>query len=346
MEARSIFIAAVCWCTLGNYQQSILLCNRAINLVALGAISGSSLNPDVLNSQAEAYKLKSEYVEARNIQTQNLDKNSVRQDPYFHGYILLNIAEIDLAMDAPKENVQKNIDAARLLFTNMGFNSQIVSCECLQAGLSLREGDHLGANIGFSKSLAVSRGKKNEIVTNCLERLADVSQWNGFHGISTWPVVFLAHSLKSKQNLGINKAFQYLGDLFHAQDDEDTAVTLFTVALGGFTHMDVHRSRAECMLRLGDISKSHGDLLKAIKLWETAKPLFEQSSQGKQVVLIDKRLSTVGEDVQEQHRENLACLAELNAPLGPVENIDNTDLSNIGEGLESFNLCEVELVAR
>jgi hypothetical protein len=80
------------------------------------------------------------------------------------------------------------------------------------------------------------------------------------------------------------------------------------------------------MLRLGDISKGHGDLLKAVELWEKAKPLFERSSQSKQVKNIDQRLASVDEDVREQYRASLVHLAELNVPSGTVEKVDYEDL--------------------
>jgi hypothetical protein len=51
------------------------------------------------------------------------------------------------------------------------------------------------------------------------------------------------------------------------------------------------------MLRLGDICKQNNDLTEATKHWTTARPLFERSSQGKQVENIDKRLASAGEDV-------------------------------------------------
>jgi hypothetical protein len=128
--------------------------------------------------------------------------------------------------------------------------------------------------------------------------------------------VYFVHSLKFKEKLGIHKALQFLGDIFIAQNKEDTAISLYTVALEGFTQMDIHRSRAECMLRLGDISNGHGDLPKAVEHWEMARPLFKRSSQAKQVQHIDERLASVGEDVLEQHKKNLAHLVNLNAPSG------------------------------
>jgi hypothetical protein len=80
------------------------------------------------------------------------------------------------------------------------------------------------------------------------------------------------------------------------------------------------------MLHLGGISKQDGDLFKAVELWETSRPLFKRSSQGKQVKNIDERLASVGDNVQEQHRTNLAHLAELNAPSVIVKEVDDEDL--------------------
>ncbi|KAJ7115227.1 hypothetical protein C8R44DRAFT_794269, partial [Mycena epipterygia] len=55
--------------------------------------------------------------------------------------------------------------------------------------------------------------------------------------------------------------------------------------------MDVHRGRGDCMLRLGDIAKNRGDLVKAAELWKEARPLFEKSSQAKDMAKIDTRLA-------------------------------------------------------
>ncbi|KAJ7858297.1 hypothetical protein B0H13DRAFT_1901903 [Mycena leptocephala] len=99
--------------------------------------------------------------------------------------------------------------------------------------------------------------------------------------------------------------------------------------------MDIYYSKVECMLRLGDLYKGHGNLLKAVELWEATKPLFELSSQAKQVEHVDERLAIVGEDVQEQHRANLARLAEIHVPSATVEDLD--DLSDI-EDLEGLKL--------
>jgi hypothetical protein len=78
-------------------------------------------------------------------------------------------------------------------------------------------------------------------------------------------------------------------------------------------------------------------MLKAVEFWETARPLFEQSSQSKQVEYVDERLAGVNKDVLEQHSINLAHLAELNAPFATVEDVTVDDLSDI-EDMERLGL--------
>jgi gas vesicle protein len=82
----------------------------------------------------------------------------------------------------------------------------------------------------------------------------------------------------------------------------------------------------------------HSDPLKAVEFWEAAKPLFEWSSQAKQVQSINERLASISKDVLKQHRNNLAHLAELNAPAGTVEELED-DLSDI-EDLDKVDMGE------
>ncbi|KAJ6480998.1 hypothetical protein C8R45DRAFT_1100565 [Mycena sanguinolenta] len=112
-------------------------------------------------------------------------------------------------------------------------------------------------------------------------------------------------------------ALLFLGDVFVTDNDEDTALALYTVALEGFTFMDVHRSRAECMLRLGDLAYKHGDTTAAIVHWEMARPLFERSSQTKDIAKIDSRLVTV----EKAHKEALTRLVDLQAPTQLLDKI-------------------------
>ncbi|KAJ7903237.1 hypothetical protein B0H13DRAFT_2335193 [Mycena leptocephala] len=49
--------------------------------------------------------------------------------------------------------------------------------------------------------------------------------------MSHWTFLFLVQALKSKQRLAIHKALQFLGDLFLAQGERNTATSLFAVAM-------------------------------------------------------------------------------------------------------------------
>jgi hypothetical protein len=230
--------------------------------------------------------------------------------------------------------MSKESEKAREIFSTCNLVTEVLMCDASLADLSLREGNFLTAKTLFERCLKLSGGQ-SEMMTYCLERLGNASCWGAPNWMSGWTTVFLVHSVRRREKLGIHKALQFLGDVFLAQDDEHTAINLFTVALEGFTYMDVHHSRAECMLRLGDISKGHGDLLKAVELWETARPLFERSSQVKKVENIDQMLAGIDGDVLEQYRTNLAHLAELNAPSGTVDEI--RDLSDI-EDMDGLDL--------
>ncbi|KAJ7775413.1 hypothetical protein B0H16DRAFT_1450042 [Mycena metata] len=74
--------------------------------------------------------------------------------------------------------------------------------------------------------------------------------------------------------------------------------------------MDIHRSKAECMLHLGEISEQRGDFPGALQLWEQAKPLFERSSQRRQLALVDEKISGI-QPYLEADQQRLVILFEL-----------------------------------
>ncbi|KAJ7339153.1 hypothetical protein DFH08DRAFT_1013985 [Mycena albidolilacea] len=251
-----------------------------------------------MTHQAEIHLVKSEYHEAYKIQTQILQECLLHMDPYAHGLALLNLAQLSLSMNARKNAAQQEIERAMKIF------------------------------LASERIVEIAILNDSDIKSYCLERLGNTGHWSASSQMSSWTTVYLAHSIKLKEKLGINKALQFLGDIFLAQADEDTAASLFIVALEGYTYMDVHCSRAECMLRLGDVAREHDDLHKAAEFWDAARPLFERSSQTKQMQDIDERLASVGEDVLFQHRMNLACLMEINALTRIVEEAEDS-LSDI-----------------
>jgi tetratricopeptide (TPR) repeat protein len=329
-EAHALRIEALAWTRLGNYKKSISLCTRAKDLLVLCGMSRGNLDHGVMNIQAQIHLSKSEYQEAHNIQTQILQEGPLHLASYNDGLALLNLAEIGLSMSAPKHAVQEYIERAKEIFLPLEQVVEITLCDASLADLYLGEGEISIAKTLFKTCLRACNN--TEIISFCLERLGNASHWGAIGPMSSWATVYLAHSLKFKEKLGIYKALQFLGDIFLAEADEDTAVSLFSIALEGFTYMDVHRSRAECMLRIGNIFEGHGVLLKAVEFWDAARPLFERSSQTKQTQDIDQRLASVGKDVLEQHRRNLACLTEIHTPARILEEgEDLDDLSDIEE---------------
>jgi hypothetical protein len=106
----------------------------------------------------------------------------------------------------------------------------------------------------------------------------------------------LGYAKQSNDKLALHKALLFLGDAAISQENDTTAHSLFTVALEGLVFMDVHYSRAQCLLRLGDLASKQDNLSEAAALWTEARPLFERSPQAKRVAQIDARLAELEHD--------------------------------------------------
>ncbi|KAJ6472244.1 hypothetical protein DFH09DRAFT_1476015 [Mycena vulgaris] len=326
-EAKALSTEAMCWHALGNYKYAASLCNRARDLLAHCGMSGGDLDTGIMSTQAEIHKFKSEYVEARNIETKLLHRNPIEILSMGHAGTLLNMAELDVLLGASTDQVQRNIDAAKSIFNSINRFFEMI-CDATMGALHLREGNLQSAKSLFQKCLSSSWGNHGELVNYCLERLGDRHLWDSKD--PSWTIVYLLHASKSQQKLDVHKALQFMGDIFRTEGDQATAVSLLTVALEGFTQMDVHRSRAECMLALGYISKEHGDILKAEELWRTARPLFERSSQAKKVALIDEELLIISGDVLGEHTRSLTLLSDIHTPGAGIE-MTSGSLEEAGE---------------
>jgi tetratricopeptide (TPR) repeat protein len=292
-EARALRIEATCCMELGNYGYASFLFHRAGELVKLCGMSGGTLDHLNMAGEAEVYRLKSEYAEAKKLNMQIAENTSAEEDPYMHASALSNMAEIDITIGTAKQAVRDNLDKAKIIFQKLEYQLGVTQCEMNQGDLKLRDGDILRAKALFKNCLESSWGKDATVVSYCLERLADVGRWQAkdFSWSSTWTVIYLAHAKRSKEKLAVHKALLFLGDVFFRSGDKDTAGTLFIVALDGFSSMDIHRSRADCMLRLGDLAKESGDISEATTLWKRARPLFERSLQKINIAQVDIRLA-------------------------------------------------------
>jgi hypothetical protein len=62
------------------------------------------------------------------------------------------------------------------------------------------------------------------------------------------------------------KALRCIGDLLMIDGDNDAALSLFMAALDSFTSMDIHRGRADCMVRMAAIFERHREIRKTVDL--------------------------------------------------------------------------------
>ncbi|KAJ7452000.1 hypothetical protein FB451DRAFT_1524634 [Mycena latifolia] len=323
-QSVALRTSAICYRSCGNIKNAVILCQRAQKLLELcGTTTGSSYK-SLLQSLAEAQYLKSEYVEARNIHMQ-LAREAAPQDSFNYACALLNIAQIDIIIGAPKQDVLSNLDKAIVLFDVHRYGYYDVAFAKIYwnielGKLHLREGEILTAKGILQTCFHSAWGNDAQGVLSCMKSFANIKAWpeSDFCWPSGWAVVYLGYAKKLGDKIALHRGLQFLGDVFEAEGDSATSTSLFTVALEGFTFMDIHCSRAECMLQLGDLAKDNGEVSKAIELWKTARPLFECSSQLKQVTRVDERLTTIDNNVVKETTDSLTRLGQLNAPITAV----------------------------
>ncbi|KAJ7136658.1 hypothetical protein C8R44DRAFT_848258, partial [Mycena epipterygia] len=294
-EASGLATEVMCLTALGNLTECIFLSQRARELLQLCGMQGGVVEHGVMTGLAEVYLAKSEYLEARRIHIELARTTSAQQNSYSNAIALLKIAEIDVNIGADVLKVKENLDIAKRKFNTLGFIRGTNQCEMILANLNLREGNTMAAKDLLQQCLNIAQGYDPDGVFYCLETLADVSRWT-FNKID-WAVIYLVQAQKMQAKLALYKALRFVGDVFLSEGDIHTAHNLFIVALAGFTFMDVHRSRADCMLRLGDIAKQSGDLVKAAEIWKEASPLFERSLQVKDKAQIDTRVAWVNQNM-------------------------------------------------
>ncbi|KAJ7725889.1 hypothetical protein B0H14DRAFT_2641219 [Mycena olivaceomarginata] len=220
--------------------------------------------------------------------------------PVKYALTLAEIAFLDIVTGANMDIVSVNLDAARSLFQKSQYWKGISTCDLIHAELQLREGNKMVARAEYIRCFAHLLIRENfDPAWTCLLKLADPKYLLHSDSETTrWATVFLAFALcpviMNRNMLIIYQALQCIGDVFARQHIEDTGtLSVFTIALDGFTWMDVHRNRAECMQTMGDLHLRRGDISKASTLWKQARPLFEQSQQADGVSQIDCRLAKI-----------------------------------------------------
>jgi hypothetical protein len=301
LQAHTLYLQARCHLISTNFSKAQRVLVEATQLLVTCDLEGGKLDFQLHNLAAEVHLLKTEYLESHRIQV----SIAVATKPSAYDLTLtnLNIALIDIARGMDSEAIRKNLDECQLqckslhglLRTNLEFTTDHRLAE-----LCLRDGDLGTANMIFTRCFTWSQNFDMEVATACLAQLADISTgMNDTHTTIRWAGIFLVLALRSRDRLAIMKAFHCLGQIFSVQEDDNTALILFSVALDGFTFMDVHQWRAKCMVQIADIWKSRAEILRAVELWKAARPLFEKSSQAKDVTQIDAKLAAVEASILE-----------------------------------------------
>ncbi|KAF8143946.1 hypothetical protein K438DRAFT_1875014 [Mycena galopus ATCC 62051] len=295
---------------LGDYQKSMAQLQRAGELLHICGMSRSRLAHEITVAQAEIHLLKSEYAEARHLFCQVTETTSAEENPFSYANSLLNVGLIDVMISKAKEDIYHKLQVAQEIMRRES-TIDLIACGPVEAMVEFRDEKFDSVKAKFQECLCLSWGKIPEVRNFCLEQLANIKAWPADMWEYKWPIIYLACASRSKGKLDLHKALLFLGDAFSANHDENSAANLYQVAMAGFTRMDVHRSRAQCLLRLRDQASKDGCTSEAISFWEAARPLFERASQTKDIAQIDSRLATWEKD----HHQALVKLETLHAPI-------------------------------
>ncbi|KAJ7185228.1 hypothetical protein C8R46DRAFT_1025322 [Mycena filopes] len=287
MEAHAIRLDLLCRVSLGNLALCHKLSADARALLAFCGLQGSNLDLTLLNSDAEVHLTKTEYAEARALYS----RTSTDQGPLAQAYDRLNIVCIDSETGVETSKVRRDLDAVKASFESIVNPPGITFCEVFTAYVDIRDGLRPRARLTLERAFAQTRGNDQEISITCLNKLGDITcglydPWTTFG----WALVLMAFALNGRNTIAVYHALRCLGDVFLARGDEETAFNLLDAAFQGFTAIDIHRSRAECLLRMGDIFRRRGMREKAVEYWRLARPLFVRSIQMQDVAEVDERL--------------------------------------------------------
>jgi tetratricopeptide (TPR) repeat protein len=299
-QAQSLYLQARCEKIFANYQHYQVLLQQISDLLNSCGLQRGMMATGVIGDQAELHNVKTEYLESRIIQAKIA--STLQPTSRYVTLTNLNIAFIDIALGVDSKLIRQQLNNCQLhLKTHQGFIQKMMSffLETAWANLYLCEGHHTMAYSVFVRCFASFQATLYlQGSLSCLEKLADLS--TGMSSIETtleWATIFLGLALRCKDKVYTMQAFRCLGKVFTAQQDDETALSLFAVALNGFTFMDIHRWRAECMVEIADIWDRRGEVMKSAGLWKEARVLFERSSQIKDIAQINAKLEAVDSEI-------------------------------------------------
>ncbi|KAJ7889444.1 hypothetical protein B0H14DRAFT_2561645 [Mycena olivaceomarginata] len=324
LESMGLRVEALACLEIGMHSKTIALFTQARELLHRCGLKGSDTDYKLLSNMSGIYYLKSEYSEAQEITMQIKNATSDQEHSTRHAITVLNLAGITIIMGKNIDHIAQVLRDQKKIFGTTRDSNGLAMCDLVMAGFHLSHGHTAAAQ---TLLLQYAQFGDIDVRMQSLELLADLKNWGitAIGWVSRWTTVFLAHAFKCQNNLAVHKALSSVGHILLAMGDLNTAQSLFIVALEGFTWMDVHRSRAECMLHLGEISQQRGDFEEAISRFKTARPLFERSSQAKDVEHMDSLVRGLEKEIERRHDTKVAHLSTLNVPVPAIVPVQMED---------------------
>jgi hypothetical protein len=246
------------------------------------------------------------------------------------------MVEMDILMEGETADVLSNLNAAKTLYIAAD-SSRIVWCSMMAAKINLLRGDTETARVAFLECISKSRGIYPDIVRDSLAALADPAhKMNGLMDTFHWAVVYFASAQKDEKPADRLEALRRLADIHIMMGDDETALHLFQAALEGGTKMEIHRLRAECMVRIGDIMLRRRETMQAMDMWEAAHPLFIRSSRRKDAALVKQRIQKLSHSllaIRDGNDETLTTPALVVLP-SSLETLETLSVPGISLSLQ------------
>jgi tetratricopeptide (TPR) repeat protein len=149
----------------GDLQRALDLCAEAHPMLVASAMENSDGHTFMLDTMADIYFRRSEYIEARSTHERIISMTSSTRSPSGHANSLLSIAEIDIMLSRPKGEVLQNLNSAVEEYATLAMSA--AGCEAVAAQLELLHGDAVHAEevkVGPSVDLEMYRSYRTQPV--------------------------------------------------------------------------------------------------------------------------------------------------------------------------------------
>ncbi|KAJ7282816.1 hypothetical protein C8J57DRAFT_1499782 [Mycena rebaudengoi] len=286
-EAHALLQQLICCLWLGKYPLGISIITEVFSLAnALGLERDSLLYRQARYFLAEIHSRKTEYGEAQQIYTSIEARSRENGDPDIaRAYSLISLASCEIATTNPPSSFRDKVISIQNILTP-GEASGYYAGNIVLGDFYSRRKEYGTARELYLQCL--DTGMRNvdvELVVTTFEKLADVSYSEGLvMQALRYSILQLAVAKRTENAPSTHQALRRLGDFYAATKDDDTAGSLFKVALDGFTQMDVQKARGDCLLRMGDLWDRRGKVGMAKESYQLARASFERSSQPASVI--------------------------------------------------------------